>query len=57
MQFVIALLEKEKTKIEHGIRHEELLCKNRKQAIEQLRNVGEIKKAIKILKARSLKIK
>lgn len=53
MDFVIKLLEKEKKIIAQQIHEEDLMHKNMKEATLQLKRITEIKKAIKVLKAKS----
>jgi len=53
MDYVITLLEKEKKTLERTIRDEDLMHKNMKQATSQLKNISEIKKVLKILKAKT----
>ena len=50
MEFVIQLLEKKKKALERSIREEELMLKDKKQATVYLRNINEIRKAVKLLK-------
>jgi hypothetical protein len=52
MDYVIKLLEKEKKMLERTIHDEDLMHKNIKQATIQLKNVNEIKRALKVLKAK-----
>lgn len=53
MDYVITLLEKEKKTLERTIREEDLMHKNMKQATLKLKNIGEIKRVLKILKAKA----
>ncbi len=53
MEFVIAILEKEKKTLESAIREQNLMMKDMRQATATLKNINDIKKAIKILKLQS----
>lgn len=53
MDYVITLLEKEKKILERKIREQDLMHKNMKQATLKLKNIGEIKRVLKILKAKA----
>ena len=53
MDYVITLLEKEKKTLERTMREEDLMRQNMKQATSQLKHIGEIKRVLKILKAKA----
>jgi len=53
MDYAIRLLEKQKRVLETGIRAEDLMHRDMRQATECFRNIGELKRAIKILKVKS----
>lgn len=50
MEFVIAILEKEKKTLEAAIREQNLMMKDMRQATATLKNINDIKKAVKVLK-------
>lgn len=52
MEYVIQLLEKKRKALEKTIREEELMLKDKKQANAYLRNISEIRRAIKVLKTK-----
>lgn len=54
MEYVIALLEEKKNYLERDIRDKNLMQLNMNKATDHMHQVGQIKRAIKILK---LKIK
>jgi len=56
MDYVIRLLEKEKKTLETGIREADLMHRDMRQASQCFRNIGELKRAIKVLKVK-VKIK
>lgn len=53
MDYAIKILEKEKKIIEQQIRQEDLMHQNMKQATQYLKNISEIKRAIKLLKVKA----
>ncbi len=55
MDYVIEVLEKEKKVLEGSIRNEDLLHKDMKQATRYMKNIQELKRAIKVLKAKTLR--
>lgn len=55
MDFVIELLEENKKYLERNIRDNNLMQNNMKKATEQLGQVSQLKRAIKILKLKSRK--
>lgn len=52
MEYAIQLLEKEKTMLERMVIEEDLMRKNMSKATRSLKNIGEIKRALKILKVK-----
>ena len=50
MEFVIAILEKEKKTLEAAIREQNLMMKDMRQATATLKNINDIRKAVKVLK-------
>ena len=56
MEFVIAILEKEKKTLEAAIREQNLMMKDMRQATATLKNINDIKKAVKILKLQARKM-
>lgn len=56
MEFVIAILEKEKKTLETTIREQNLMMKDMRQATSTLKNINDIKKAVKILKLQARKM-
>ena len=56
MEFVIAILEKEIKTLESAIREQNLMMKDMRLATANLKNINDIKKAIKILKLQARKI-
>ena len=56
MEFVIAILEKEKKTLETTIREQNLMMKDMRQATATLKNINDIKKAVKILKLQARKM-
>lgn len=55
MQYAIQLLEKEKKVLERNIRYNNLMHNNMNKDSEQLRQITQIKKAVKILKNKNKK--
>jgi len=53
MEYAIQLLEKEKRVLETGIRAEDLMHRDMRRATQHFKNIGELKKAIKVLKVKS----
>ena len=56
MEFVIAILEKEIKTLESAIREQNLMMKDMRLATANLKNINDIKKAIKISKLQSRKM-
>ena len=56
MEFVIAILEKEKKTLEAAIREQNLMMKDMRQATATLKNINDIRKAVKILKLQARKM-
>ena len=52
MTYVIKLLETEKTSIERSMKAGDLMRRDMKRASEEFRKLTEIKKALKVLKAK-----
>lgn len=52
MEHAIAILEKEKKTLEACIRDQDLLRKDMRKASQHLKNIHELKRALKILKAK-----
>ena len=57
MEFVIGILEKEIKTLESAIREQNLMMKDMRLATANLKNSNDIKKAIRILKLQSRKMK
>ncbi|MGO1723017.1 hypothetical protein FM107_11070 [Sphingobacterium sp. JB170] len=55
MEYVIELLEENKKYLERNIRDNNLMQSNMKKATEQLSQVSQLKRAIKILKLKNNK--
>ncbi|WP_158500335.1 hypothetical protein [Sphingobacterium sp. ML3W] len=55
MDYVIELLEKNKKYLERNIRDNKLMQTNMKKATEELGQVSQLKRAIKILKLKNKK--
>ncbi|MEH6307196.1 hypothetical protein RYH73_16230 [Olivibacter sp. CPCC 100613] len=53
MDYVIQLLEREKKELEVDIRQGDLMHKNMKQATQYFKNISELKRAIKVLRAKA----
>ncbi|WP_199756947.1 hypothetical protein [Pedobacter sp. KBW06] len=53
MEYVIQLLENEKKALERVLHEEEQMRKNMKQATKNMKNIGELKRAIKVLKIKT----
>lgn len=53
MDYAIQLLEKEKKMLESIIREQNLMQKNMKQAACYMKNISELKQAVKVLKTKS----
>ena len=56
MKFVIAILQKEIKNLESAIREQNLMMKDMRLASANLKNINDIKKAIKILKLQARKM-
>jgi len=52
MEYAIQLLEKEKRALEAGIREEDLMHRDMRLATQHFKNIGELKRAIKVLKVK-----
>ncbi|MGO3241198.1 MAG: hypothetical protein ACTJFN_02095 [Sphingobacterium sp.] len=52
MDYVIQLLEKEKKVLEISIRDQDMLRKDMRKATQHLKNINELKRALKVLKAK-----
>lgn len=53
MDYVMLLLEREKKNLEKHMHTEDLMHRNRQQANLQLKYIHEIKRALKVLKAKT----
>lgn len=53
MDYAIQLLENEKKLLENNIREQNLMRKNMKQATQDMKNISELKRAVKVLKTKS----
>ena len=57
MNYTIKILELEKKRMEQALRHKDLMARNKTQAMEYLKNISEIKKAITFLRSKSFSMK
>ncbi|MCL7986643.1 hypothetical protein M8998_01690 [Sphingobacterium sp. lm-10] len=52
MEYVIQLLEREKKVLETSIRDQDMLRKDMRKATLHLKNINELKRALKVLKTK-----